>query len=211
MAYTNRKIVTDFIAESFNISCEKATRVLTEWHWQKQSRVSQVRFWHGFARSLGARLPPGWIDQFREVWCAAICPMPGMLGLIQTLQERGYQTAMLSNTTPMHTEIICKLGYYEYFCPVLLSYQIQAAKPHRRAYEILLEVLDRPASECLFIDDKEENVEAAKALGIDAIQFFSHDQLVQELSKRRILFDEHLFHGKQDFIEPPVTALNGLD
>lgn len=187
IGHTNLKVVTGFVSESLEISHEQAVHVLAKWHDETQTRANQEQFWHDFARSIGKPLPPDWISRFKEVWCIAIQPMPRMLPLVQDLQRMGYQTAMLSNTTPMHAEIISKLGYYQYFYPVLLSYQIHASKPERRAYEILLESLNRPASECLFIDDKEKNVEAARALGIDSIQFFSAEQLKEELSKRGIL------------------------
>lgn len=190
IARTDLKFVTDFISQSLNIPCEQAAEVLVKWRQEKQNRANQEQFWHDFANSLGKALPSNWIDQFKHVWSLAIQPIPGMLSLVQDLQAMGYQTAMLSNTTPMHAEVIDKLGYYQFFCPVLLSFQIRVAKPHNRAYEILLESLERPASECIFIDDKEENVAAARALGIDAIQFFSAEQLQEELEERNIFLLE---------------------
>jgi HAD superfamily hydrolase (TIGR01509 family) len=187
---THLKVVREFVSQSLEISETQTAHILSEWRHQTQTLANQEQFWHAFAKSNGKTLPPNWLSRFKEVWCRAIQPMPGMLSLVEELQQMGYQTAMLSNTTPMHAEVIGKLGYYQYFYPVLLSYQINASKPDRRAFVILLEWLNRPASECLFIDDKEANVEAARALGIDSIQFFSAEQLKEELAKRGILVNQ---------------------
>lgn len=47
--------------------------------------------------------------------------------------------------------------------------------------------MNLPASEIVFIDDKAENVEAAKKIGIDAIVFESSEQLRTELLQRKLL------------------------
>lgn len=56
-----------------------------------------------------------------------------------------------------------------------------------KAYEFLLKTINFPASEIVFIDDKTENVEAAKKLGIDATLFESLPQLREKLVQREIL------------------------
>jgi HAD superfamily hydrolase (TIGR01509 family) len=47
----------------------------------------------------------------------------------------------------------------------LISCEIGYEKPDPRAFQFLLEELDLPPNLCTFIDDKKENVEAARALG----------------------------------------------
>ncbi len=60
-------------------------------------------------------------------------------------------------------------------------------KPDPKAYQLLLEKVELPANEVVFIDDLEENVEAAKKLGIDAIVFKSAEQVRHELAKRGLI------------------------
>jgi putative hydrolase of the HAD superfamily len=49
-------------------------------------------------------------------------------------------------------------------------------KPDPGIYQDLLEKYDLRAEECLFFDDREDNVEAARELGIQAVQFESYEQ-----------------------------------
>ncbi len=60
-------------------------------------------------------------------------------------------------------------------------------KPSPRIYEKAIEAAGCAASECFFTDDIEENVEAAKQMGMDAVQFLSAAQIREELSRRLVL------------------------
>jgi len=64
---------------------------------------------------------------------------------------------------------------------------VKLLKPDPRIYLALLERIKRNAQECLFIDDSQANVAAARQLGFDAIHFVSPDQLQKELSSRGLL------------------------
>jgi putative hydrolase of the HAD superfamily len=94
---------------------------------------------------------------------------------------------MLSNIDDRYTKLIRDFGFYKPFEPCLLSCEMGLEKPDPKAYELLLKTINLPAEEIVFIDDKEENVEAAKAMGIDAILFTSEPQLRGELNKRGVL------------------------
>ena len=91
---------------------------------------------------------------------------------------------MLSDVTQYQAKIIRKMGYYDLFQPALLSYEIGVEKPHSEAFEILLKKLHLPPAAVVFVDDKSENVVAAKRQGIDVIQFISPKQLQDDLEKR---------------------------
>lgn len=54
---------------------------------------------------------------------------------------------------------------------LFFSYKIGSRKPDRKIYEYALKVLDVKAHQCFFIDDLEENINAAKAIGMNAYQF----------------------------------------
>jgi HAD superfamily hydrolase (TIGR01509 family) len=61
------------------------------------------------------------------------------------------------------------------------SYQLRIAKPDPAIYLHVLKELGTRAEETLFLDDKLVNVEAARALGIQAIQFSSVEKLREDL------------------------------
>ena len=48
----------------------------------------------------------------------------------------------------------------------------------------MLEQVNVDPKSCIFIDNKQENVDAAKALGIDAILFTTPEQIKTELAQR---------------------------
>ena len=94
---------------------------------------------------------------------------------------------MLSNIDDRYAKLIRDFGFYEPFEPCLLSCEMGLRKPDPKVYELLLKTMDLPANEIVFIDDKADNVEAAKTTGIDAIVFESLEQLKDELLKRELL------------------------
>ena len=64
---------------------------------------------------------------------------------------------------------------------------VQLLKPDPRIYAVLLERIERPAAECLFIDDSEANIAVAEELGFQTIRFTSPAQLARELIARGLL------------------------
>ena len=59
-------------------------------------------------------------------------------------------------------------------------------KPDPAIYKLLLERYQLKAADCVFIDDRADNVEAAVALGFEGIHFSNHKQLQKELLKLKI-------------------------
>src|SRR5258707_10310434 len=70
---------------------------------------------------------------------------------------------------------------------ILLSGDVKLIKPDPRIFQALLERIGRSASECLFIDDSEENISTARSLGFETIRFESPEQLRRELQHRGLL------------------------
>lgn len=54
---------------------------------------------------------------------------------------------------------------------IFVSYELGLLKPNKAIYQSVLEKLNAKPEEVIFIDDKRENVEAAKSLGINGIVF----------------------------------------
>jgi HAD superfamily hydrolase (TIGR01509 family) len=69
------------------------------------------------------------------------------------------------------------------FDAVALSFETGVIKPDERAYEIIAERLAVVPAECVFIDDQERFVTAAKEVGMEAIHFQSFEQMQADLEK----------------------------
>ncbi len=100
------------------------------------------------------------------------------------LKQKGYKIYILSNYSDelfhQHTE---GASFLDVLDGGVVSCQVKEIKPNRRIYEILLERYDLDPTECLFFDDRADNVEAARNLGFEAIQVTSQGMLNDTLKK----------------------------
>jgi putative hydrolase of the HAD superfamily len=63
------------------------------------------------------------------------------------------------------------------------SCYIHARKPEEAIFRVALEVSQRPAEKCLFIDDRPLNLESPRKLGMNTIHYQNAEQLQAELRK----------------------------
>ena len=95
-----------------------------------------------------------------------------MWALARQFRSRGGRLAMLSNGVP---EIVAKIrldhDLQADFDTVVISFEVSLAKPDRRIYLLTLERLGVEAGEALFVDDRAVNIDAAAAVGMDALLF----------------------------------------
>ena len=105
-----------------------------------------------------------------------------MANFIQSLRPR-FQTAILSNAGDQDRQI-----FNEAYCiedlvdTVIISAEVGMAKPDPRIYLLALERLGVKPEETIFVDDLQVNVDAARQLGIQAIQFQKNEQVLQEIT-----------------------------
>jgi FMN phosphatase YigB (HAD superfamily) len=101
------------------------------------------------------------------------------------VKERGLLTAILSNISDNVQESVEReFSWIHRFDVLVWSYQFGAVKPDPAIYLYTLGKLGTQPEETLFIDDKRPNVEAARALGIQAIEYSSVERLREELIAR---------------------------
>jgi len=91
---------------------------------------------------------------------------------IRECKEAGYGVYYLSNYSRLLRERQPGLtDFEELFDGGIYSSDVKMVKPDHKIYNLLCDRYDLKASECLFIDDRPANVEAAKAVGMDAKVF----------------------------------------
>ncbi len=108
-----------------------------------------------------------------------------MIKLVKKL-KKSYSVIALSNTNELHAKINYKRGVYSSFDKVFLSNEIKLAKPDKKIYLHVLKKLKLKPGECIFIDDKKENVNVAEELGINGVVFKDYKDLLKTLKKLRI-------------------------
>ena len=125
------------------------------------------------------------IRAYGENWGDSIVgPITGTVGILQRLKKADYAIYGLSNwsseTFPIAYE---KYDFFKLFDGIVISGEVKLVKPDPAIFEMILKMINRPAFECLLIDDSEANIAAAEKLGFVVIHFKSTEQLELELQK----------------------------
>jgi epoxide hydrolase-like predicted phosphatase len=150
-------------------------------------RVSEVDFLEKLAVELEPEIghrPE--MHRFAEIYFEALNPNPEMIELMRELKGSGLRMAMLTNNVKeWEPRWRSMLPVDEIFELVVDSAFVGMRKPDAEIYELTLERLGGPAPEtCLFIDDIEPNVVAARELGLSAVHYRSNDQAIAEIRDR---------------------------
>ena len=129
------------------------------------------------------------MDDFKQFIYAQSEPHPEMLDVARSLRaSRQYLMAVLSNESRELTQYrIERFGLRSLFSLFLASCFLGMRKPDRDIFELALEITQTAPTDALFIDDREENVEAASRLGFQTIHHEgSALQLVEALRHKGI-------------------------
>jgi epoxide hydrolase-like predicted phosphatase len=98
--------------------------------------------------------------------------------------HRQYKTALLSNATAdLRQQIAEKWHFEDVFDALIISGEVGAVKPEPRIFQIALETLGVEAREAVFVDDMPGNVEGARNVGLQAIQFKTSQQIRHDIDE----------------------------
>ena len=109
-----------------------------------------------------------------------------LMEIIDSLKEKRYKTALISNTTELNAQLNKKQGFYKRFHPKLLSHEVRMMKPEERIYRLMLKKLKLKPEQCIFTDDKKEHLAPAKRLGMKTILFKNAEQFKKELKRFKV-------------------------
>ena len=104
---------------------------------------------------------------------------------LKSVKDMGLGVYILSNyprrTYLMHEK--SRFTFMPYVDGKIISAFVQLSKPDRRIYSLLLDTYGLKAQECMFFDDRQVNIDAARQLGIDARLFTSYEDAKAVISE----------------------------
>ena len=139
-----------------------------------------ARDWHlHIVRRLGGNLT---YDQFIQAWNAALLPETLQPDSLWAGLSKKYRLSLLSNTDPIHVaHMESTFTFFKYFPVRIYSCVVGSSKPNPVIYQDALRATKVKANEAVYIDDLEENVAAAKSLGMIGVHCALPANLVESL------------------------------
>ncbi|MBI3457941.1 MAG: HAD family phosphatase [Candidatus Rokubacteria bacterium] len=111
------------------------------------------------------------LPRLHDGWRAAQRVITENVALVRALRPR-YRTAILSNAdASLRARLRDGLGIEDLFDEIISSAEVGVAKPDPAIYRLAAERLGLPPEACVFVDDFEANVVAARHTGMSALHF----------------------------------------
>lgn len=110
-------------------------------------------------------------------------PIKSMIKLLYALKRKQYPLYILSNQSH-ETYLLLKNKYPDImalFDGIVISAEVHFIKPDEHIYQYLLATYNLNPGSCIFIDDQQENIEAARACGIQSILYTNFRTLRKQL------------------------------
>jgi putative hydrolase of the HAD superfamily len=124
------------------------------------------------------------LAEFKAYMLAQSTPFPDTIDLARALARTGrYRLMTINNESAELNQYRLELfGLRDIFITFFSSCWIGVLKPARRIYEVALAMSQAEPESSVFIDDRERNLEPARALGMRTVRFTDALRLRQELA-----------------------------
>jgi FMN phosphatase YigB (HAD superfamily) len=112
----------------------------------------------------------GDIDEFGGFFADIFTPIKPMVELQSALRKAQIPTYIFSNTNDLAiTHIRQNFPFFSNFDGYILSYEVGSMKPDAKIYEALEKMSGKRGADVLYLDDRQENIEAGAARGWQVI------------------------------------------
>jgi len=148
-----------------------------------EGKLTGIGYWQKFLREAGLPADQKKVEELNQwdirMWTTQ---NPAMIDWQLAIKQRGLLTAILSNMgEAVLVSVEREFDWIRRFDLLVWSCEVGVVKPHPAIYRHMMAELGTPPEEILFIDDKLPNIEAARALNIQAIQFSTVERLREDL------------------------------
>ncbi len=140
--------------------------------------IGAREFWSAFSQRAGVPVQTDWFH-----WVFHPVLNERTVSIVKALRKAGYRTVCGTNTMESHYLSHIERGDYAFFDQTYASNLMGVSKPDPRFWKIILTAEDALPKDCVFIDDKIQNCNAAAELGIKAVHFTGAEQLASCLGE----------------------------
>lgn len=145
--------------------------------------ISEPDHWRNIGKAL--KIPADQLVEFQSQFWGGDKLDGELVTFIRTL-KKNYRTALLSNAWSGAREVLTTAKpCIDAFDVVVFSCEVGLAKPDPAIYHKVLTLAGVKAEEAIFVDDVQENIDAANTVGIHGVRFTSAHQAIADV--RRLL------------------------
>ena len=125
-------------------------------------------------------------EEFKQYMFSLSKPKPDVLEIARCLRDRYLMATINNESRELNQYRIATFQLTEYFQIFVSSCFVGLRKPDERIYRLVLDLTQRKAEECCFIDDRPVNVDAATKVGMRAILLQNAGQLKADFEKNGV-------------------------
>ena len=157
------------------------------WYLLNRGEINESQAKQQYQIALG--LDPVLVNRlFEEVKHSQVL-IEGTTELVRKLKLADYELyALTDNVKEIVAYLRSQYDFWEDFCGVVVSAEVQCMKPNPEIYHHLLNTYSIDPSETVFIDDHPPNIQGARDVGLKAIQFQSSAQCERDLKSMGVVF-----------------------
>jgi len=178
----------DYLKNQFgeeNISYKKIEKAFLKAKKTGYKPHKDTKFWEEFIsrEEAGERLTLKYSPQaFLNLWLSFNEKNQEIVEILQNYREAGYKLFYLSNATKEMVATRASDWIFNLFEDGIFSFQVDCEKPDSKIYNILIDEYKLEKTKTIFIDDRIENIETARDLGLWAIHYRrDHTDLAKEI------------------------------
>lgn len=146
----------------------KPEEIYTSWFKADVGELTSLEVWE----SLGFKSD---IEKIEKDYLDTIEINEGFVDFVSFVSKH-YKMAIISNDSSRWSKYLReKFDINKYFDVISISGDLKIQKPDERIFQLTIEQLGCKAEECLYVDDREGNLEAASKVGMNAVLFNSRN------------------------------------
>jgi epoxide hydrolase-like predicted phosphatase len=170
-------------AEQLGMSSRDLEKIIFESETSQRASLGEIpedAHWEAVAKALGVSRAEA--DKITAGFFAGDRVDAGLLELLRSLRPER-KVGLISNAWSGLRAFITRLKFEDVFDEMIISSEVGLIKPDARIYQLALKKLGVQPEESIFLDDVLVNVEAARSVGMEAIQFTQPEETLEALKR----------------------------